>query len=142
MTGELVDPTAAVIVEAFLNAVKSFVNAAEIQAKRKVLAALVSWILRDLEPAEQLVEAVRVVDVVIALQDGDQKRLAKAPRTKEYRVTRLLQLADEVRAVNEIGVPRAHQREVRHPVHDLLQFMHMSMSLQASTKMAINVIIT
>ena len=78
------------------------------------------------QTTKPLVEPVRVVDVVIALQDRDQERLAEAPRTKEDRVARLLQLADEIRPVDKIGVLRAHPREVRHPVHDLLESRHAS----------------
>ena len=65
-----------------------------------------------------------VADLGIARKLGLQGDADEAPRTEEDRVARLLQLAYEVRPVDEIGVPRAHQREVRHPVHDLLQPVH------------------
>ena len=121
---EFVYPERGVEVEAVLHAVDLLLDAREVEVEDEVLAALVRRVAADVEPAEELLEPVRVVDVVVALEDRAEERLAEAPRTQEERVARPLQLPDEGRAVNEVAVLRADEREVRHAVHDLLNLLH------------------
>ena len=124
VAGELVQPKRAVLVEAVLHAVGLLLDAREVEVEDEVLPALVRRVAADVEPAEELVEPVRVVDVVVALEDRAEERLPEAPRPQEERVARPLQLADEGRAVHEVAVLRADEREVRHAVHDLLHLLH------------------
>ena len=122
--GEDVEPLRAVEVEARLHAVGLLLDAREVEVQDEVLPALVLRGAADVEPAEELVEPVRVVDVVVALEDRAEEGLPEAPRPQEEPVARLLQLADEGRAVHEVAVLRADPREVRHAVHDLLHLLH------------------
>ena len=124
VTGELVEPHTTVLVEARLHAVMLLLDAGEVEVDEKVLAVLGRRVAADVQPAEELVELRGVVDVVVRLQDGAPERLAEPPRTEKHRVAGLLQLADEPRAVYEIGVLPAHPRKVGNAVHDLLQAVH------------------
>ena len=124
VTRELVDSIRAVVVETVLNKPDLLFNAGEVEVEDEVLAVFRRRIVVDGEPAEKLVEARGVMDVVVALEHRDEERLAEPPRTEEHHIARLLQLADVRRAVDVVRPLRPHADEIRHTVENWLRVRH------------------
>ena len=77
----------------------------------------------DVGHAEQLVEAVLEVDVVVVREHGADNRLAEALRPQEHGRRHILQLSDVGRIVHEKAF--ADQRgPVDHAVRDSALFLH------------------
>ena len=92
----------------------------EVQFQHQVGVPFLGGVLAHIEVAEQLLELVCPVDVVVMLQHGERQALAETARTdEEEELVGSLQFRDKVGLVHKIAV-FADTGKIGHPVGDTL----------------------
>ena len=104
---KILDYHAAVSLERPLHLIGIGGHLREVEPERQIRVVRRRGVLPDVQPAEQLVEPLPVVDAVVRLQHGHKQRLAEAAGTQQEQKVRLvLQQLDVACLVHVIVVLR------------------------------------